>query len=74
VPTAVPGTAVLERLVAPSIYANRTVTLAGQRLGPDGVWHRTLAATQIPERHLSYTVEVPPRSAALLSVPPASGR
>lgn len=73
-PSAVSGPGLIERLTAPSIHANTTVTLAGQRLGPDGLWHRTLAATQVPQRHLSYRVKVPGRSAALLSVPPAGGR
>jgi hypothetical protein len=59
----------LERLTAPSIYANQSVTLAGQRLGPDGRWHRRRAVIAVTPRNLSYRVRVPALSAALLAVP-----
>jgi hypothetical protein len=62
----------LERLTAPSIYANASVTLAGQRLGSDGRWHRRRTVIAVAARSLSYRVRVPALSAALLVVPPAS--
>jgi hypothetical protein len=64
----------LERLIAPSIYANNTVTLAGQRLGPDGLWHGRRAALKVSPRNRSFRVWIPAFSAALLTVPPATSR
>lgn len=61
--------ATLERMSAPSIKANRTVTLAGQRLGLDGRWQGTLATRSVPAQGGSYQVLVPAYSAALLMVP-----
>jgi hypothetical protein len=60
----------LERLSAPNIYSNRTVTLAGQRLGPYGHWKSRLASARVAVRKGSYEVRVPAFSAALLSIPP----
>jgi hypothetical protein len=60
----------LERLSAPDIYSNQTVTLAGQRLGPYGHWKRRLASARVAARKGSYEVRVPAFSAALLSIPP----
>ncbi len=59
----------LERLSAPSITANRTVTLAGQRLESDGLWHGTLDTRTVNASRGFYRVFVPAFSAALLSVP-----
>jgi hypothetical protein len=63
------GSGRLERLDAPSIYANSTVTLAGQRLGPGGHWLGHRDARPVPEHGGFYRVLVPAFSAALLSVP-----
>ena len=54
---------------APSIRANRTVELAGQRLGADGLWHGALVTHALAESGGSYQVRVPAYSAALLAVP-----
>jgi hypothetical protein len=63
--------ATVERLSAPSLSANTTVTLAGQRLGGDGRWTGALTASRVPSAHGSYRVLVPRFSAAMLSVPPS---
>ena len=73
-PSSVSGAARLERLTAPGIYSNETVTLAGQRLGPDGSWQGRLVTKEIAERGLSYQVRVPAFSSALLAVPAPGGR
>ena len=59
----------IERLSAPSIQANSTVTLDGQRLGPGGHWLGQRAKETVAARGGSYRVLVPAFSAALLSVP-----
>jgi hypothetical protein len=62
----------LQRLSAPSLLANSTVTLAGQRLGLAGRWRGTRRVTRVRVLKGVYRVYVPALSAALLSVPPAS--
>jgi hypothetical protein len=59
----------LQRLTAPSITANRTVTLAGQRLRTDGLWHGNLMTRAVNPSRGTYRVLVPAFSAALLAVP-----
>ncbi len=59
----------LQRLTAPSIHANQTVKLAGQRLGPDGRWYGKAITQHVPNRNHVYTVYVHAYSAALLGVP-----
>ena len=59
----------LQRLTAPSIYANQTVTLAGQRLGLAGRWLGKKTTQRVPNRHHAYKILVPADSAALLGVP-----
>ena len=66
------GTALLDRLTAPSITANGSVSLGGQRLGSDGVWTGTRVTGQVQNRNGFYGVLVPRFSAALLSVPGGS--
>ena len=62
-------TARLDRLSAPSITANGSVALDGQRFRADGGWTGTPAASHVPGRRGVYRVLVPRFSAALLSVP-----
>ena len=62
-------TARLDRLSAPSITANGSVALDGQRFRADGGWTGTPAASAVPGRRGVYRVLVPRFSAALLSVP-----
>ncbi len=59
----------VQRLTAPSIRANTTVKLAGQRFGPHGHWQGKLVSRTVRERHGAYKVFVPAFSAALLSIP-----
>jgi hypothetical protein len=59
----------LQRLSAPSIRANSTVELAGQRFGPHGHWQGKRVLRTVRERHGAYKVFVPAFSAALLSIP-----
>jgi hypothetical protein len=59
----------LQRLSAPSVRANATVKLAGQRLGPHGHWLGRHIARTVRERRGTYKVIVPAFSAALLSIP-----
>jgi hypothetical protein len=61
--------ALLDRLSAPSITANGTVTFDGQRFDSGGRWHRSPKASRVRARGHAYTVLVPKYSAALLSVP-----
>jgi hypothetical protein len=61
--------ALIERLKAPSVDANRPVTLAGQRLGQDGRWHGKHTARPVLAHSGGYRVRVPAFSAAMLSVP-----
>ena len=64
--------ALLERLVAPSITANDTVTLAGQRLGDAGYWTGPRVTENVAVRSRRYHLRVGAFSAVLVSVPPAS--
>jgi hypothetical protein len=64
------GRARVQRLTAPSIHANRSVTLAGQRLGSDGLWHGRQSIQSVASRRGFYRVTVPGHSAALLTVAP----
>jgi hypothetical protein len=60
--------AVIQRLLGPSVQATAGVTLAGQRLAPDGRWvgRRTVAHARLgPGRR--YRVRVPAYSGALIS-------
>jgi hypothetical protein len=59
----------LQRLTAPSIYANQTVTLAGQRLGLSGRWQGKEITHHVANRRHAYKILVPADSAALLGVP-----
>ncbi len=60
----------LERLTAPSVRANNSVKLAGQRFGPHGGWRGKRVSKRVRERKGAYEVLVPAYSAALLSIPP----
>jgi hypothetical protein len=60
----------VQRLSAPSIRANTTVKLAGQRFGPHGHWQGKRGSRTVRERHGAYKVFVPAFSAALLLIPP----
>ncbi len=60
---------VVERLSAPSLRANSTVTLAGQRFTRDGHWHGRLATERVPGQAGDHRVTLPAFSAALVSIP-----
>jgi hypothetical protein len=62
------GSATVQRLLAPSAAATSGVTLAGRRLGADGRWHGPLVAPALGAGPSGYTVGVPARSAALVTV------
>ena len=62
--------ALLQRLVAPSITANDTVTLAGQRLGDAGYWTGPRVTETVAVRSRRYHLRVGAFSAVLVSVPP----
>jgi hypothetical protein len=59
----------LQRLTAPSLLAENTVKLAGQRLGLNGRWQGTRHVGRVPVHKHIYRVSVPALSAALLSIP-----
>jgi hypothetical protein len=62
-----------QRLLASSITANETVTLAGQRLSDYGYWTHPRIRQLINARAGQYQVQVGPYSAVLLSTPPFGG-
>ncbi len=65
-PAGAPAT--VQRLLAPSPSSTRGVTLAGQRLGPDGRWRGRPAIETVAHRPGGYRVSVPGYSAVMLSV------
>jgi hypothetical protein len=72
-PTSATGT--VQRLLAPSAYSHSGVTLDGQRLNHAGEWTGTPRTEKIAaDLRGGYTLTVPRRSAALLSVPLAPAR
>jgi hypothetical protein len=63
------GRATVERLLAPAVTARAGETLGGRRLGADGRWQGPgVAATVASSGARGYRVEVPARSAALVSL------
>jgi hypothetical protein len=62
------GPARVERLIAPSAASVSGVTLAGQQLGSDGRWHGPLTVQTVARGPGGYEVQVPARSAALVSI------
>ncbi len=66
-----PATA--QRLLASSITANETVTLAGQRLSDYGYWTHPRISQVVGVRAGKYRVQVGAYSAVLLSTPPLGG-
>ena len=61
------GPALLERLGAPSVASQNSVTLAGRWIGPDAEWHGPQITASIPNRGGAYRLLVPGYSAALLT-------
>lgn len=72
----IPGaqrTGELQRLLAPTVNAGKGITLAGQTFGPLTSTGRLTGARithTITAAHGTYTVTMPPTSAALLTIPP----
>jgi hypothetical protein len=62
------GAAAVRRLLASAASSSRGVTLAGQRLGPDGLWQGPRVTETITPHAHRYVVTVPRVSAALLTV------
>lgn len=62
------GNAAVERLLAPSAQATSNVTLAGQRLGPDGLWKGRRVVQTVGRRSGGYDLQVRGYSAALVSL------
>lgn len=62
------GPATVQRLLAPSVHAARRVTLAGQRLGQNGLWRGRPTITALSVGPSGYALTVPPYSAAMLTV------
>jgi hypothetical protein len=56
------------RLTAPSPAARSQVTLGGAEVGPDGAWQPRLPLPRVPVRHGAFTLEIPPGSAALVTL------
>jgi hypothetical protein len=63
------GTAVVQRLLAPSPRSTRGVTLDGQRLDRNGAWIGHHVVSTLSARGRRYHLWVPRYSAALLTVP-----
>jgi hypothetical protein len=63
------GVASVQRLTAPSVRAEFGVTLAGQRLDSAGRWVGRRQTQRIVPARGAYALSVPPRSAALVSLP-----
>jgi Glycosyl hydrolase family 79 C-terminal beta domain len=62
------GAATLQRLLAPSVTATTGETLAGQSLNAAGTWRGRRSEPRVSPRAGRYTVTMPGRSAALLTV------
>jgi len=65
-PTHAPAT--VQRLLAPSVRSTSGVTLAGQRLGPDGRWTGPPVLESLPRQGRAYKLTVRGYSAALVTV------
>jgi hypothetical protein len=65
------GASVLS-LTAPSPEALSGVSLGGQTVAPDGLWSQPATLPHVPNKHGVITVEVPPSSAALVTVSPVA--
>jgi hypothetical protein len=61
------GAATVRRLLAPSVRATHGVTLAGQRLGGDGLWHGRPVIAAIAPGPRGYAVTMSRYSAVLLT-------
>ena len=76
-----PEPATLERLLAPSAYATRGITLGGQSFGPHtttgslaGLTSTTTLTPSPSPAAAPYLINLPPASAAMLTIPPQRGR
>jgi hypothetical protein len=63
------GQATIERLLAPSVRSRSGVTLAGQHIGRDGLWHGAPQTETVRPGSSGYVFTVPRMSAALVRVP-----
>jgi hypothetical protein len=63
-----PSSALLSRLLAPSITARTEITLGGQSIGLDGRWHGHQTTTNVPRIDGTYTLSVSGYSGALLTM------
>jgi hypothetical protein len=57
----------VQRLRGPSLTASQGITLAGQTLGSDGLWHGKLSSQAVAAQGGSFELAVPGDSAALLT-------
>jgi hypothetical protein len=57
-------------LTAPGPQATSGVRLGGRQVAADGLWSAPASLPRVPNRHGVITVEVPPSSAALVTVSP----
>jgi hypothetical protein len=60
--------ATVQRLLAPSASARSGVTLDGQHLGRDDIWHGSPVSESVAPGARGYALHIPPISAALLAV------
>jgi hypothetical protein len=67
------GASVLS-LTAPSPEATSGVSLGGRTVAADGLWSAPSRPPHVPNRHGKIIVDVPPSSAALVTVSPLAGR
>jgi len=67
------GASVLS-LTAPSPEATSGVLLGGRAVEADGIWRQPARLPRVPDEHGTITVEVPPSSAALVTVAPLPRR
>lgn len=62
------GPAMIQRLLAPSVFSRGGVTLAGQSLGTDGSWHGRRVTEVSARSARGYELLVPRFSAALVTI------
>jgi hypothetical protein len=61
------GSASVQRLLAPSVGSSKQITLNGQSLNPQGAWSGAAAHEPLMSAGGSYTLSLPPYSAAIVS-------
>jgi hypothetical protein len=73
-PRANAAAATVQRLLAPTAWSRRNVTLAGQRINAQGRWTGRLVVEELPARDGAYVISVRRASGALVSFPLAAQR